>query len=66
NVKNGILHVQYKRNSQIRNARNNRVTVYSSKIPKFFGFFQWINLQQRNHQGKQNICQCFFIGQNYT
>ena len=36
NVKNGILHVQYKRNSQIRNARNNRVTVYSSKIPTSF------------------------------
>ena len=35
-VKNGTLYVQYKRNTQIRNARNNRVTVYSSKIPTRF------------------------------
>jgi hypothetical protein len=35
-VKNGILQVRYKPNSQIRNARNNRVTVYSSKIPTSF------------------------------
>ncbi len=35
-VKNGTLYVQYKRNSSIRNARNNRVTVYSSKIPTRF------------------------------
>lgn len=35
-VKNGVLHVQYRRNSQVRNARNNRVTVYSNKIPTSF------------------------------
>ena len=35
-VKNGTLYVQYKRNSSIRNARNNRVIVYSSKIPSRF------------------------------
>lgn len=35
-VKNGTLYVQYKRNTQIRNARNNRVIVYSSKIPTRF------------------------------
>jgi len=35
-VKNGTLYVQYKRNSQIRNARSNRVIVYSSKIPTRF------------------------------
>ncbi|MDM1292793.1 DUF2807 domain-containing protein [Sphingobacterium sp. N143] len=36
NVKNGVLYVQYKRNSQIKNGRNNRVIVYSSKIPTNF------------------------------
>lgn len=36
NVKNGILHVQYKRNSKVRNTKYNRITVYSSKIPTSF------------------------------